>query len=175
MAIQGVRIIKCLRQNLASVPFEALIKIPIIKNAYAHSANSEGVKHHLIDHLENVTALAVRYANGFGAAELAQAVGLLHDIGKAHPRFQAYLEGHGPSIDHKSTGAVVAGNCLEPLALIVAGHHGGLRETAELKASWLPESQRVIESDESLKSIREAFSFLADQPLPFPPYLRSQL
>ncbi len=154
---------------------DPLTKIPFIAGAYAHSANAAGVKHDLINHLEGVADLAEQFAIRFGAGEMAHVVGLLHDIGKANPKFQAYLEGQGPSVDHKGAGAVVAGNCLEPLALIVAGHHGGLRERAELKTSWLPERQRAIEGDEALQYIRRAFSFLADQPVAHPPYLNSEL
>ncbi len=154
---------------------DQLSKIPLIANADAHSANAEGFKHGLVNHLENVADLAEQYAVNFGAGELARVVGLVHDIGKAHPGFQAYLEGKGPSIDHKGAGAVVAGDCLEPLALTVAGHHGGLRELAELKTSWLPERMRAIEEDERLQNICEAFSFLADQAVTYPPYLNSKL
>jgi len=122
-----------------------------------------------------VAELAEQYARSFGAGELARVLGLVHDIGKADPKFQDYLDGQGPSIDHKGVGAIVAASCLEPLALIVAGHHGGLREVSELKANWLPARQRAIEEDKALKTIREAFSFIADQPLAHPPYLRSEL
>jgi len=163
------------RAALPRFSLEQIKNSPFIGSSFAHSANDEGIKHGLIHHLVGVAELAERFANKFGAGELAYLVGLLHDVGKANPKFQAYLEGKNSSVDHKGVGTVVASDCLSPLALIVAGHHGGLRAKAELNASWLPEKQRAIEGDEVLKKIRDALSFLVDHPVTHPSYLSSEL
>jgi CRISPR-associated endonuclease/helicase Cas3 len=114
----------------------------------AHSANSKGERHPLLIHLRSVAELAANFAEPLGASELGRAAGLWHDLGKAAPDFQAYLlrcerdpadGGHGP--DHKSAGAVLAAQRgAELLALLIQGHHGGLRDRA-VAVSWLRERQ----------------------------------
>jgi len=69
-------------------------------------AASSGISHRngnpvrLHAHLRGVESVARRYALGCGLSEeLAEAVacaGLLHDLGKANPRFQAWLRGDKP-------------------------------------------------------------------------------
>jgi CRISPR-associated endonuclease/helicase Cas3 len=70
--------------------------------AFAHSANTHGVKHDLATHLEEVAKLVSKYAGKFEAEELGYCVGLWHDLGKFHPDFQAYLSApaapHGPDL-----------------------------------------------------------------------------
>ena len=106
---------------------------------YAHTPNDKGQWHRLDDHLKEVASLAHGFADKFGAGELAYWVGLWHDVGKIHPEFQAYLQKcahdtetrhRGP--DHKGAGAILARNVLEPLAFLVAGHHGELKNHADL-------------------------------------------
>ncbi len=112
----------------------------------AHSKNSAGYRQDLQTHLRNVSTLAANFATSIGAPELARYAGLLHDIGKYNPAFQAYLidaelhpstKKRGP--DHKGAGAVLANSLnLSPLAFLIKGHHGGLPSRAELKG-WLKE------------------------------------
>ncbi len=79
---------------------------------FAHSLAGE--PRHLWEplshHLSDVGHLARRFAAPFGAANVALAAGLLHDIGKVSPEFQAYIGGsdaaRGP--DHSTAGAVEA-------------------------------------------------------------------
>ena len=52
-----------------------------MKELYAHSANSQGQRHRLDDHLKEVAKLAKEFADKFGAGELAYWVGLWHDAG----------------------------------------------------------------------------------------------
>ncbi len=54
----------------------------------AHTANRQGQRQGLADHLEAVATLAQEFAQPFGAAELAYALGMWHDLGKFHPDFR---------------------------------------------------------------------------------------
>jgi len=113
--------------------------------AFAHSRNSDGQRHGLLDHLLAVGNLCAVHAEPLGAGEIGRALGLWHDLGKADPAFQSYLvasesnpsrRGHGP--DHKAAGALLAREHLGAVALLIQGHHGGLRTPAEFNA-WLRE------------------------------------
>lgn len=63
-----------------------------MKELYAHSANLQGQRHRLSDHLKEVARLAKDFADKFVAGELAYWAGLWHDVGKFHPAFQEYLQ-----------------------------------------------------------------------------------
>jgi CRISPR-associated endonuclease/helicase Cas3 len=90
----------------------------------------------LAEHLQEVSQLASSRAQKFGAGRLGAVVGLLHDLGKYAPAFQAYIGGRGPSPDHATAGAreiqTLAGasgnDRLAALigAYCIAGHHSGL-------------------------------------------------
>ena len=115
--------------------------------SYAHSRNENGDRHDLVAHLQAVAEETARFAERLGARELGYYLGLWHDLGKFDPAFQRYLLASeagtwrgraGP--DHKAAGAQVALEVLEPLALPLQGHHGGLTSLSELKA-WLDAHQ----------------------------------
>lgn len=85
----------------------------------------------LQDHLQVVASIAKHNARYFGAEELAYLVGLLHDLGKYTPEFQARLEGSPNKVEHATAGAKVAAEILpEPfyklISYAIAGHHAGL-------------------------------------------------
>lgn len=67
--------------------------------------------------------------------------GLLHDLGKFDPRFQRYIAGAGPSVDHSTAGAAIllqeAPNspAAEALAYCILGHHAGLPDRRNGAAS----------------------------------------
>ncbi|MDZ4740516.1 MAG: CRISPR-associated helicase Cas3' [Alphaproteobacteria bacterium] len=100
---------------------------------FAHSrpANSEETWEPLEKHLNEVADLAANFAKPFGGEEVARIAGLLHDLGKAKPGFQAYLRGERGSEPHATAGAKF---CAEKygsqigqmLAYSIAGHHAGL-------------------------------------------------
>ena len=92
-------------------------------------------------HLALTGERAARNAASFGWGGFALLAGLLHDIGKCSAEFQAYIAAppasgqSGPN--HSSAGAVEALRLLGPelgriLAFVIAGHHAGLADGAEL-------------------------------------------
>jgi CRISPR-associated endonuclease/helicase Cas3 len=115
---------------------------------YAHTkANPDGTPapwQPLDEHLKNVAKLAAGFAESFGSSDWAYNAGLLHDMGKAHPVFQARLlrengldsseydaaDSH-ERVNHSGAGAIFAKEQFhkiigKTLAYAVAGHHAGL-------------------------------------------------
>lgn len=124
--------------------------------ASAHSKSTTGARHDLIAHLRAVAELAAKFAQPFGAGQLAHAAGLYHDLGKFHPDFQAYLawcDDHpgerGPRVDHKAAGAAHSGRVSALLPLLIMAHHGGLKSPAELR-SWLDDAALAARRGEAL-------------------------
>ena len=101
--------------------------------SYAHSTSRSDCSdwETLDEHLTRVGARAALYARRF-APELASTAGLLHDLGKAKPRFQAKLLGEQNSESHSGEGALAAAELIKPaglgklLAFAIAGHHSGM-------------------------------------------------
>jgi CRISPR-associated endonuclease/helicase Cas3 len=113
---------------------------------YAHSKDGEPPERWqtLGQHLTHVAEIALNFSAIFQSDSWLQTAGILHDIGKAHPDFQAYLkrsEGIETSEydetsafahpNHSGAGAILAyekwPNVIgKTLAYIVAGHHAGL-------------------------------------------------
>ncbi|MCA0423916.1 MAG: CRISPR-associated endonuclease Cas3'', partial [Proteobacteria bacterium] len=102
---------------------------------YAHSLESKDRAHWqpLPEHLVGVGDLAA--ANGAAAriGDLARMAGLLHDLGKFDPDFQARLAGSKAAVDHSTAGAYevrrlagVQKIMAELIAYTIAGHHAGL-------------------------------------------------
>lgn len=89
----------------------------------------------LADHLQNVAAMAARFASIFNAAGLAAPAGLLHDIGKYTEDFQRRIAGEAVRVDHATRGAMLArqeyGDLGYLIAYAIAGHHAGLANGIE--------------------------------------------
>lgn len=92
----------------------------------------------LATHLTAVGNTASVFASAFGASTAAQAMGLLHDIGKCSRAYQAYIRepraaGGPKGPDHSSAGAREACATYGPtvgklMAFGLAGHHAGLMD-----------------------------------------------
>lgn len=144
--------------------------------AYAHSANRDGIRHDLLDHLRAVSDLAANFAAPLGAAEAMRQIGLWHDLGKFHPGFQQYLlnseagvsaRRRGP--DHKAAGAHFACRHVGILAMLIQAHHGGLRSPSEFK-TWLTEHSEGPVLAAALDRARQALPGLdAIGPVLLPP------
>jgi CRISPR-associated endonuclease/helicase Cas3 len=89
------------------------------------------------DHSSAVAELASRYGGSFGAAETLRVAGLLHDLGKASPEFQAYMFNEASKrgeVPHSVYGARKAYDSIsfaplaEMLANCIAAHHGRLND-----------------------------------------------
>lgn len=119
--------------------------------------NIDGIweKQTLQTHLTKVAEKSAQFAQSFGAANWSKIAGLLHDIGKADPRWQAYFKrgsGYDPEAsieldgdrgkrpNHSDAGAAVSlegvwgdqvpqmRKIFRGIAYIIAGHHTGLAD-----------------------------------------------
>lgn len=123
---------------------------------YAHSLRSRPVQdwERLADHLAAVAERAAQFAETFSFGEAGRAVGLLHDIGKVSPAYQGYISTteeaqprrRGP--DHSTAGAREASRKYPSplgrmLACVIAGHHAGLADGAELDRRLSPDDYRI--------------------------------
>jgi len=99
---------------------------------FAHSTknSSQDDWEMLLEHLEGVADLSGKNSSEFAARDWGIATGLLHDLGKSKPGFQAYLRGERGSDPHSGEGARYAQEYLagagKLLAYCIAGHHAGL-------------------------------------------------
>ena len=127
----------------------------------AHSSNDPDKvdPQPLDEHLKGVAALAARNASHFGAEKLAEAMGLLHDLGKYTVPFQERLAGARIKVDHSTRGAQVAQERYKTagylLAYGIAGHHAGLANGAGQNGERSPLAERL--ADKSLPPLEEVW------------------
>lgn len=139
----------------------------------AHSENKDGRSHPLEEHLKGVSILCEEFARKFSGGKLGKYIGLWHDIGKAHPGFQRYLQSGGKTQgqDHKGAGTQLAVQYFQPLTFLIAGHHGGLPDQSTLKR-WIQEKCNNELTTTALHIIHQSFDDLINpSKLSFPPYL----
>jgi CRISPR-associated endonuclease/helicase Cas3 len=119
-----------------------------IKELYAHTKNQQGKYHLLNEHLLSVADSIQFFTRDYYKNQfkpLATLIGLIHDLGKAHPLFQDYLAqieaGNTPiKTQHSPWGAAFSYMMMQNLeicheiALPIAGHHSGLCERGKLTA-----------------------------------------
>ncbi|MFI6100780.1 CRISPR-associated helicase Cas3' [Lentzea sp. NPDC051213] len=87
--------------------------------------------HPLAEHVRSTSMLARGFADVFGAGDLAAALGLVHDAGKAACAWQDKLvkvsaTGDRVNINHKNLGALLLRDRALAAAMAVLAHHGGL-------------------------------------------------
>jgi CRISPR-associated endonuclease/helicase Cas3 len=101
---------------------------------FAHSSPT-GVFHGLARHLTETAKRAEAAAEKLQLRSWGSALGLLHDLGKYSPEFQARVRGATQTVDHSTYGTQTAelqyGKLGRLLAYCVAGHHGGLPNGAD--------------------------------------------
>ncbi len=107
----------------------------------------------LRDHLAQVACRASALAgeacpNDASIAEAAHIAGLLHDLGKYRPEFQLHIRDlpvQREKTYHKQAGAAKAFDGKHgPVAFAVAGHHGGMPDSADLKSLVAGSSGRPV-------------------------------
>lgn len=110
---------------------------------HAHTPNQVGHWHELESHLRETSRRATRFARSQDAG-IAKVLALFHDIGKAHPKFQFYLEAAvqkapADKCPHAIWGAALLylfvrkahPNLWPEVALPILGHHAGLHAMAD--------------------------------------------
>ena len=131
----------------------------------------------LVDHLENVAALAKDFATAFDSGDWGYLAGLWHDLGKYREEFQRRLEGSGEQAEHAGAGAALAfERSALPLAFVIAGHHAGLaNHQAQGETKQRPLIDRVRENGAVLDRIRGDMSAeIVSRPMARPPeFLRA--
>ena len=97
-------------------------------NYIAHRrSETDNEEQPLIEHLKNVSELAVKFSDCLNLSDYAETIGMLHDIGKYSNRFQQRINGDNIRVDHSTCGAQEAFKLrLLMAAFCIAGHHGGI-------------------------------------------------
>jgi CRISPR-associated endonuclease/helicase Cas3 len=115
---------------------------------FAHSTEAKD-KHDwqgLAPHCLGVAEFASVFGGRLGIGRATYLAGLLHDLGKYNPAFQAYIERKGSSVDHSTAGAwwgrELTKSAAPPdrlmadlIAYVIAGHHAGLPDRVGSAAS----------------------------------------
>lgn len=138
---------------------------------YARSTDSldKSTWQTLADHLSNVAELAGGFASTFGARDLGEALGLVHDAGKASDLFQQRLEGKPVKVDHSTAGGKLLVECVDGirngekarggfgacLAYAVLGHHGGIPNgrDGDERSSLFERLNGTVENIDSFKGL----------------------
>lgn len=111
-----------------------------LNEIYAHTPPKEAPHrwHMLEDHAIETARAAYAFARAFGSENAGFALGIFHDLGKANPAFQGYLNGCNEgkklqSVPHAVCGASYLWKMLllqnspdTHMAMCAIGHHGGL-------------------------------------------------
>lgn len=123
---------------------------------YAHSSDNtdRGNWQSLPAHLTAVACLAEAFGEALAIGKAARLAGLLHDLGKYTPAFQARLAGSNERVDHSTAGAAIVGSfagrsddaiVAELVAYAIAGHHAGLPDMASADYACLAERLKAFD------------------------------
>jgi CRISPR-associated endonuclease/helicase Cas3 len=112
-----------------------------IDRAVAHTPSKSDPEtwHYLDEHLTKVAKLCQTFASKINAEYLGYYAGLWHDLGKYNPEFQQYLidcdraartkqKPPGRKIPHAIHGAMLAAELCTDIAIVIDGHHRGLKD-----------------------------------------------
>ena len=120
-------------------------------------------------HLENVSKIAGGFAKAIDLSEEAILAGSLHDLGKYRQEFQDYLRGDRASsqeTQHAAYGAVWSIDKDQLLqAFVIAGHHAGLHDLADLQG--IP-FKSVLGLPEALETSLQRYMAEASPPIALP-------
>jgi CRISPR-associated endonuclease/helicase Cas3 len=121
---------------------------------YAHSTDDESRADWQIlrEHLNDTADRAEHFGEPLGIGKPARLAGLLHDLGKYDPKFQARLAGAKERVDHSTAGAAVVRRLAkgddrivaELIAYAIAGHHAGLPDKHGSSSSTLDERVKAF-------------------------------
>lgn len=101
---------------------------------FAKSANSQGYRETVGEHLRKTAELARKYGKPIGLGPAAELAGKVHDFGKNSEVFQNVLRGQQTGVDHAVGGACFLESCyrgrreIRAVVEAVNGHHDGLIE-----------------------------------------------
>lgn len=142
---------------------------------YAHTPNAQSIWHELSVHALAVNEMAQKFAAPFGLSENARLVALVHDAGKAHPDFQAYLEEiHSGNPTPKKCPHAIWGSALfyeilsgravwQEIALPILGHHAGLHSAAEAEQKLCHHLNKSRDLPEHKVIKKHAFALLGSE------------
>ncbi|WP_285784593.1 CRISPR-associated helicase Cas3' [Microbispora sp. NBRC 16548] len=141
---------------------------------WAHSrGNGSGRRHLLEDHLRSVGWWAAKFAEPFGADQIAYWLGLTHDFGKASEIWQRrLLEVEGADepvgVDHRAAGTrfLVEHLGFDVFAMPVYGHHGGLDHPSVMANFLASPPLEVAHEEQALQRLRARLPELATPSVP---------
>ena len=155
---------------------------------YSRSANDSGEKELLRNHLRRVSQLCGEFLRPIGYEKAGNALGGLHDFGKASERFAEVLEGKRVHVNHAYPGAAVVyflygkNKTARMLATVIAAHHSCLDNGCILRLKELMQGVGTgcdgegntfslfgeSEIGEALEVFREETPQLVQIKIPFP-------
>lgn len=107
----------------------------VIVVKYIAHKRDDGTVQTVKEHLVGTAKLARKFGSVFGMGEIAEQIGLFHDVGKYSAEFQDYIwERRSGRVDHSSAGAQLLANYMSGIAAYIAdaciaAHHTGLLNT----------------------------------------------
>lgn len=111
-----------------------------MKEYFAHSENSSGVKQTMKDHSSGVGKFMREFALSESFADLYEFCGLIHDLGKYSNEFQRYIASGDLHVNHSIYGSMFAqDNSLMEIAFPVFGHHAGLPDNQKMRQAIMAE------------------------------------